>query len=144
MPHTATAKVGSLIGTRRGAPMGFDSRPGWKGWDTVWAEMPQSEVSDLIVDLRSLTQGVGTWYENGIFPPGRTGRQVGRHGDRGGPQKRPENKKRAPRCLSGYAGAREFALKGERSVRSVALGGKKRDIKEMGISPFSFKRPEMP
>jgi elongation factor G len=61
VPHTATAKVGSLIGTRRGTPLGFDSRSGWRGWDTVWAEMPQSEVSDLIVDLRSLTQGVGTY-----------------------------------------------------------------------------------
>ena len=61
VPHEATAKVGSLIGTRRGAPLGFDARPGWRGWDTVWAEMPQSEVSDLIVDLRSLTQGVGTF-----------------------------------------------------------------------------------
>jgi elongation factor G len=61
VPHTATAKVGSLIGTRRGAPLGFDSRAGWRGWDTVWAEMPQSEVSDLIVDLRSLTQGVGSY-----------------------------------------------------------------------------------
>jgi elongation factor G len=61
VPHEATAKVGSLIGTRRGAPLGFDARPGWRGWDTVWAEMPQSEVSDLIVDLRSLTQGVGTY-----------------------------------------------------------------------------------
>ena len=61
VPHGATAKVGSLIGSRRGTPMGFDSRPGWRGWDTVWAEMPQSEVSDLIVDLRSLTQGVGTY-----------------------------------------------------------------------------------
>jgi elongation factor G len=61
VPHEATAKVGSLIGTRRGAPLGFDSRPGWRGWDTVWAEMPLSEVSDLIVDLRSLTQGVGTF-----------------------------------------------------------------------------------
>jgi len=61
VPHTATAKVGSLIGTRRGTPLGFDSRAGWRGWDTVWAEMPQSEASDLIVDLRSLTQGVGTY-----------------------------------------------------------------------------------
>jgi elongation factor G len=61
VPHAATAKAGSLIGTRRGTPLGFDARPGWRGWDTVWAEMPLSEVSDLIVDLRSLTQGVGTY-----------------------------------------------------------------------------------
>ncbi len=61
VPHGATAKVGSLIGSRRGAPLGFDGRPGWRGWDTAWAEMPLSEISDLIVDLRSLTQGVGTF-----------------------------------------------------------------------------------
>ena len=57
----ATAKVNGLIGTRRGAPLGFDGRDGWRGWDTVRAEMPLSEVTDLIVDLRSLTQGVGTF-----------------------------------------------------------------------------------
>ena len=41
--------------------MGYDARPGWRGWDTVQAELPLAEVSDLIVDLRSLTQGVGTY-----------------------------------------------------------------------------------
>jgi elongation factor G len=61
VPREATAKVGSLIGTRRGAPLGFDARRGWRGWDTVKAQMPLSEISDLIVDLRSLTQGVGTF-----------------------------------------------------------------------------------
>ncbi len=61
VPNDATAKVNGLIGTRRGAPLGFDGRDGWRGWDTVRAEMPLSEVSDLIVDLRSLTQGVGTF-----------------------------------------------------------------------------------
>ena len=61
VPKDATAKVNGLIGTRRGAPLGFDGRDGWRGWDTVRAQMPLSEVSDLIVDLRSLTQGVGTF-----------------------------------------------------------------------------------
>ncbi len=61
VPNDATAKVNGLIGTRRGAPLGFDGRDGWRGWDTVRAQMPLSEVSDLIVDLRSLTQGVGTY-----------------------------------------------------------------------------------
>ena len=61
VPKDATAKVNGLIGTRRGAPLGFDGRAGWRGWDTVRAEIPLSEVSDLIVDLRSLTQGVGTF-----------------------------------------------------------------------------------
>ena len=61
VPNDATAKVNGVIGTRRGAPLGFDGREGWRGWDTVRAEMPLSEITDLIVDLRSLTQGVGTF-----------------------------------------------------------------------------------
>jgi elongation factor G len=61
VPNDATAKVNGVIGTRRGAPLGFDGRDGWRGWDTVRAEMPLSEITDLIVDLRSLTQGVGTF-----------------------------------------------------------------------------------
>ena len=61
VPNEATAKVNGVIGSRRGAPLGFDGRDGWRGWDTVRAEMPLSEITDLIVDLRSLTQGVGTF-----------------------------------------------------------------------------------
>lgn len=61
VPSDATAKVNGLVSGRRGAPLGYDARPGWRGWDTVNCEMPLSEVSDLIVDLRSLTQGAGTY-----------------------------------------------------------------------------------
>jgi elongation factor G len=61
VPSEASAKVNSLVSGRRGTPMGYDARPGWRGWDTVRCEMPLAEVSDLIVDLRSLTQGVGTY-----------------------------------------------------------------------------------
>ncbi len=61
VPSEATAKVNGLVSSRRGAPLGFDNRPGWRGWDTVSAELPLSEISDLIIDLRSLTQGVGTY-----------------------------------------------------------------------------------
>ena len=58
-PSDATAKVNGLVSGRRGAPLGYRRAAGWRGWDTVRCEMPLSEVSDLIVDLRSLTQGVG-------------------------------------------------------------------------------------
>jgi elongation factor G len=61
VPNDATAKVNGVIGGRRGVPLGFDARPGWRGWDTVQAEMPLAEVGDLIIDLRSLTQGLGTF-----------------------------------------------------------------------------------
>ncbi|MGZ5934929.1 MAG: elongation factor G [Rhizomicrobium sp.] len=61
VPNDATAKVNAMVSGRRGQLMGFDARDGWKGWDTVEAQMPLSELSDLIIDLRSLTQGVGTF-----------------------------------------------------------------------------------
>ena len=61
VPSDATAKVNGLVSGRRGQLMGFDARDGWKGWDTVEAQMPLSEISDLIIELRSLTQGVGTY-----------------------------------------------------------------------------------
>ncbi|MBV9541543.1 MAG: elongation factor G, partial [Alphaproteobacteria bacterium] len=61
VPSDATAKVNAVVSGRRGQLMGFDARPGWKGWDTVEAQMPLAELSDLIIDLRSLTQGVGTY-----------------------------------------------------------------------------------
>jgi elongation factor G len=41
--------------------LGYDARDGWKGWDTVEAQMPMTELHGLIIDLRSLTQGVGTF-----------------------------------------------------------------------------------
>jgi len=61
VPSDATAKVNALVSGRRGQLMGFDARDGWKGWDTVEAQMPLAELSDLIIELRSLTQGVGTY-----------------------------------------------------------------------------------
>jgi elongation factor G len=61
VPSEATAKVNAVVSGRRGQLMGFDVRNGWKGWDSVEAQMPLSEMADLIVDLRSLTQGVGTF-----------------------------------------------------------------------------------
>jgi len=61
VPSGSTADVNSVISTRRGRILGFDARDGWRGWDTVEAEIPQNELHDLIVELRSLTQGVGTY-----------------------------------------------------------------------------------
>ena len=61
VPNDATAKANQVVSGRRGQLMGYDARPGWKGWDTVEAQMPLSELHDIIIDLRSLTQGVGTY-----------------------------------------------------------------------------------
>jgi elongation factor G len=61
VPNDATSKANQVVSGRRGQIMGFDARQGWKGWDTVAAQMPLSELHNLIIDLRSLTQGVGTF-----------------------------------------------------------------------------------
>lgn len=61
VPSDATARVNSIISQRRGQILGFDARPGWPGWDVVSAHMPESEIEDLIVELRSATSGVGTY-----------------------------------------------------------------------------------
>jgi elongation factor G len=63
VPSDSTASVNGVISSRRGKILGFDSRGGWPGWDTVAAQIPQSELHDLIVELRSLTQGVGTYEQ---------------------------------------------------------------------------------
>jgi len=61
VPSDATAKINGIISTRRGQILGFDARPGWDGWDVVQAHMPESEMQNLIVELRSATAGVGTF-----------------------------------------------------------------------------------
>jgi elongation factor G len=62
IPSEATAKVNSIVSSRRGQILGFDARPGWAGWDVVEANIPESEIQNLIVELRSATAGVGTFH----------------------------------------------------------------------------------
>jgi elongation factor G len=61
VPSDATAKVNGIVSQRRGQLLGFDARPGWNGWDVVEAMIPESEIRDLIVELRSASAGVGTF-----------------------------------------------------------------------------------
>jgi Translation elongation factors (GTPases) len=61
VPNEFTARVHGLISGRRGQFQGFSAKEGWAGWDEVQALLPQSELHDLIVELRSLTLGVGTF-----------------------------------------------------------------------------------
>lgn len=60
-PSDATAKVNAILSGRRGQILGFDTREGWDGWDTVKAQIPEAEVGDLVVELRSATAGVGSF-----------------------------------------------------------------------------------
>jgi elongation factor G len=61
VPSEATARINGMIPQRRGQILGFDAREGWPGWDVVSAHIPESEIEDLIVELRSATSGVGTY-----------------------------------------------------------------------------------
>ena len=60
-PTEATAKMNAILSGRRGQILGFDTREGWDGWDMVRAKMPESEIGDLIIEVRSATAGVGSF-----------------------------------------------------------------------------------
>lgn len=61
VPNSFTANVQRLVTGRRGQVLGYEPRAGWDGWDEVSASMPQAEMHDLIIELRSLTLGVGSY-----------------------------------------------------------------------------------
>ncbi len=60
-PTDATAKINAILSGRRGQILGFDTREGWPGWDRVRATMPEAEIGELIVELRSATAGAGSF-----------------------------------------------------------------------------------
>ena len=60
-PTDATAKINAILSGRRGQILSFDTREGWAGWDAVRAMMPESEIGDLIIEVRSATAGVGSF-----------------------------------------------------------------------------------
>jgi len=60
-PNDATAKINAILSARRGQILGFDTREGWSGWDCVRAMMPEAEIGELIVELRSATAGAGSF-----------------------------------------------------------------------------------
>jgi elongation factor G len=61
LPNEFTSKIQRLVSGRRGQILGFDAKPGWAGWDEVSVQLPQSEMHDLIIELRSMTLGVGSF-----------------------------------------------------------------------------------
>ncbi len=61
IPNDFTSSVLRLVTGRRGQILGYDAKADWIGWDEVTAYLPQAEMHDMIVELRSLTQGVGSF-----------------------------------------------------------------------------------
>jgi elongation factor G len=58
-PASLISRVHSLVTGRRGQILQIASKPDWDGWEVVECLMPQSELQDLVIELRSLTYGVG-------------------------------------------------------------------------------------
>jgi len=78
-PTDATAKINAILSSRRGQILGFDTREGWAGWDVVRAQMPEAEIGDLIVEVRSATAGVGSFtfrFDHMAELTGRTADQI--------------------------------------------------------------------
>ncbi len=78
-PSEATAKMNAILSGRRGQILGFDTRENWDGWDTVRAQMPEAEIGDLIIEVRSATAGVGSFvfkFDHMAELTGRTADQI--------------------------------------------------------------------
>ncbi|HCF25837.1 MAG TPA: elongation factor G [Cyanobacteria bacterium UBA11049] len=60
-PSEFTSKVMQLISGRRGQILGYEGIANWSGWDKLTAYLPQAEMQNFIVELRSLTLGVGSF-----------------------------------------------------------------------------------
>jgi elongation factor G len=78
-PTDATAKMNAILSGRRGHILGFDTRDGWPGWDTVRAQMAEAEIGDLIIEVRSATAGVGSFvfkFDHMAELTGRTADQI--------------------------------------------------------------------
>jgi elongation factor G len=61
VPAEFTPAAQRLLTGRRGQILGFAAKPGWEDWDEVQALVPAAELADLIIELRSQTQGLGSY-----------------------------------------------------------------------------------
>ena len=61
VPRQNTPDAQRLLSGRRGQILGYREREGWPGWDEIEAMVPAAELQDFVVDLRSDTQGLGSY-----------------------------------------------------------------------------------
>jgi elongation factor G len=60
-PSSATPRINSAASARHGQILGFEPREGWTDWDRIELFIPHADVQDFIIELRALTQGMGTF-----------------------------------------------------------------------------------
>lgn len=70
VPSSYTSGVLSQLNGRRGQILGYGASPSRSGWDEINAHVPQAELWDYIIDLRTLSQGLGyyTWKFSHLSP----------------------------------------------------------------------------
>ncbi len=61
VPTEFTSKVQRAVTQRRAQILNFNTREGWEGWETIQVHMPESEMQDLVTEIRSISQGIGTF-----------------------------------------------------------------------------------
>jgi elongation factor G len=61
VPSAFLANAQHLVTARDGRILGYGEKAGWDGWDELTALMPEVELHDLIIELRSQTLGLGTY-----------------------------------------------------------------------------------
>jgi elongation factor G len=64
VPTSFTSNVLKLVSGRRGQILGYEGKADWPGWDVVTGYVPQAEMQTMILELRSLTMGVGFFKWN--------------------------------------------------------------------------------
>ncbi len=61
-PNDFTSRVLQILSGRRGQILGYEGIHDWQGWDCVIAYLPQAEMQNFIIELRSQTLGVGSFH----------------------------------------------------------------------------------
>ena len=61
VPNNFTANAQRLLSGRRGQILGYAEQPDMPGWDDVEALVPQADLFGFIIELRSMTMGLGTY-----------------------------------------------------------------------------------
>lgn len=61
VPDEYISAVQKIVMGRRGQIFGLEAKDGWTGWEEVTGQIPAAEMQDLITEVRSVTQGVGSF-----------------------------------------------------------------------------------
>ncbi|MET0546957.1 MAG: elongation factor G [Caulobacterales bacterium] len=75
-PSSATPRINSTASAKHGQILGFEPREGWTEWDRIELYLPHAERQDFIIELRALTQGMGTFESTFDHMSDLTGRRA--------------------------------------------------------------------